>query len=295
MNYGMLQAATEPQIRSAVAKRNAAFLRNQLKAWKEYRPNVDIWLVTDAHAGVITSLHTGNKGLNLTPSLSDLVDKAIKTGKSIISTELIPHGFLVEEGIASTSEIALTDESSARKGPVRDALASVVTTPVYGPAGSVAGVIITADIINNDSFVPDSFAGIFPGALVTITLKDIQITSNVVGENGKRIIGHRLPGPVYDKIRKNTAFRGDAEIAAKYIAALDPIVDMNGRVIGSLFVGVRGQVRRAQYDNIKAIATIAFLAFFATGFASFITYMVTSPLPRLRKRRSSCPQAASCP
>lgn len=287
MHYGMLQAATEPQIRSAVAKRDAAFLRNQLKAWKEYRPNVDIWLVTDEHAGVITSLHTGGKGLNLTPSLSDLVEKAVKSGKSIISTEFIPRGFLVEEGIASTSEIALTDESSARKDPVRDALASVVTTPVYGPAGSVAGVIITADIINNDSFVPDSFADIFPGALVTITLKDIQITSNVVGENGERIIGHSLPGPVYDNIRKNTAFRGDAEIAGeKYIAALDPILDINGRVIGSLFVGVRKDKFAAlQYDNIKAISTIAFLAFFlATGFASFITYMVTRPITALKKK-----------
>src|SRR3990172_7204725 len=150
MRYGMLQASSEFYIKEAVKKRDGDFLRQQLKAWKQYRPHVDLWAIVDERSNTIVSLNTPESGYPLT--INGLVDKAVKGKKPIISTEVLPRKVLVHEGLASEAKITVVPGKDELAGPVEigDGLVIVVVTPVEDDDGSVMGVMVTGDLINND-------------------------------------------------------------------------------------------------------------------------------------------------
>ncbi len=287
MQYGMLQASAEGFIKKAIADRDKQLLRGQMKAWKRHRPYVDIWDVVDSNAMTIASLNSDRSGVHL--SFNGLVEKSIEKKASFISTEIVPYDVLRLEGIAEKAKVSTYDkkDGSAVKPELIEGMVQLVVTPVLDGKNSVIGAIITGDIINNDPSVPDALADSIPGSLVTIAMGDTQISTNVMDGNGKKTIGQSIPKSVLDEIGTKRGFRGETSIAGRYyIAAFDPILNNDGKVIGSLFVGIpREGFLELKYKNIKAVATIALVGLFiATGVASFITYMITRPIKALTKK-----------
>ncbi len=287
MQYGMLQASTEPFIKTAIKRKDKELLRGQLKAWKKYRPYVDIWDVVDDRARTIASYNSSRQGVHL--SFNGLVEKSIEKKTSFIATEIVPYETLRQEGVAEAAKVSVITEKDGKlvKGELKDAMTILVVTPVTDEKNSTIGAIITGNIINNDSFIPDSLAESIPGTLVTIAMGDVQISTNVISEDGERTIGHTIPKEVFEDVSSNRAFRGETSIARKYyITAFDPILNHDGKIIGSLFVGVPKEgFLELKYKNIKAVVTIAIVGLFmATGVASFITYMITRPIKTLTKK-----------
>lgn len=289
MKYGMLQASVEPYIKSAIKNRDKGFLREQLKAWKKHRQSVDLWAIVDENAVTIASQNTPTSGIRL--SVNGLVEKALERKEPIISTEIIAREMLVTEGLAEQAGIpvagSVDDGIRAREAGDGDGMFLVVVTPVMDEEHSVLGAIVTADLMNNDTFVPDSFADIIPGSLVSIAMGGVQISTNVINESGARTVGHRVPGYVLDEILAAKGFRGDTIIAGKYyIAAYDPIFNHRGEVIGSLSIGLpKEKFVELQNENIKAIISIALLALFmASGVGTFIAYLITRPIKSLTKK-----------
>lgn len=283
MQYGMLQASTESYIKTRIENRDKAFLRSQLIEWKKNRPYVDLWAVVDRKARTIASINTTASGMRL--SFNGLVEKAIEKKTSFISTEAVPHDVLAGEGLEERARVGLGSEKGKR-GDLDEGMMLLVVTPVI-KNGSVIGAIITGDLLNNDSSVPDALAESIPGSLVTIAMGNVQIATNVVGESGERTIGQVIPVGVIDEINKKMGYRGEALIAQKnYITAFDPIMNNEGRIIGSLFVGVpKERFVELQYENIKVMTTIALIALFlATGAATLITYMITRPIKVLTRK-----------
>ncbi|MBI5238437.1 MAG: cache domain-containing protein, partial [Deltaproteobacteria bacterium] len=284
MQFGMLQASTEFYIKKAIERKDRAFLTRQIKDWKKYRPNVDMWEIVDDKGAVIASLNAGDYGHRL--PFSGIIERAMKSRSPLISTEVIPEAHLVREGLGDKALIRVLPGGKALE--LKDGMMLIVVTPVTDETEAYStGAIITGDLINNDTYVPDSFAEVIPGSLVSIVLGDVQIATNVAGSSGRRIVGERVPPDVVSGISVNKGFRGDASIAGRdYIAAFDPIVNNSGAVIGSLFVGLpREKFVELQYENIKAIVTIAFIGLFiATGVAFFITFVITKPIKALKKR-----------
>jgi len=284
MQYGMLQASTERYLQEAVKRRDTALLREQIIEWKKFRPYVDLWSVVDSRGYSIASHNTPEKGYEL--AINGLVKKAIGQKKSFISTEIIPHSVLKTERIEALSAIRV-DGNATDGREIKDGMMLVVVTPVVDPSGAVLGAFVTGDLINNDQFVPDTLAESIPGSLVTIAMGDVQIATNVLDERGARTVGHLLPKDVIEGIRASLAYRGETEIAGKeYVAAFDPIINYEAKIIGSIFVGVpKEKFVELQYRNIKAVTTIALIGFFmATGVASFITYVITRPILSLKKK-----------
>ena len=286
MQYGMLQASTEFYIKNAVKNRDTEFLRGQLKAWKKYRPHVDLWAVVDDKAAAIASNNTEAYGFQV--SINGLVEKAIGKKESFISTEIIPGEVLSEAALEDEARIAIADEAGdVSRGALRDGMFLTVVTPVTDESGEVLGAIITGDLLNNDTYVPDTFADTIPGTLLSISLKNVQISTNVFSEPGVRTFGHLVPPGVLKAISEKKAFRGEIEIARKrYITAFDPIRNHRGEIIGSLSVGIpKERFVELEYENIKAIVSIALIGLLlATGVASFITYLITRPIRVLTRK-----------
>ncbi len=289
MKYGMLQASTESYIKRAIKRRDSGFLRSQLKAWKKYRPHVDLWDIVDKNAVIIASLNSGNMSVKV--SINGLVERAMAERRSLISTELISQELMDFENLREQGRIKLvnTDEESEQPeyGALSGGMLLVVVTPVTDSAGKVVGAIITGDLMNNDTFVPDSFARTIPGSLVSISIGGVQISTNVVNADGERAVGHLYPPEVLDTTLSNKEFSGETIIAgSSYMAALDPIKDHKGTIIGSLFVGLpKERFAALQNENVKAVIAISTIALFlATGVASLITLRIIRPIKTLNTK-----------
>ncbi len=306
MQYGMLQAAAEDHIKDAVSGRDGRFLARQMNAWKDVRPYVDMWAVVDRNSRLLATL-AGPSAERPMLSLDGLVDAAISTGEPHVSTELVPSEILDGEGIskgarvdvlhipASSFPLEATDDLQprqptpvARTGEViSDGMMLVVVTPVKGRDGRVIGAIITGDLLNNDSFIPDSLAESIPGSMVTIALGSVQVATNVKRDDGTRAIGYTIEPRVVEGLESDHGYRGEAVIAHRtYMTAFDPIKDHRGRVIGSLIVGLPTEgLTELKYENMKAVLSIALLGLFlAAGVGSFIAYMITRPIKSLTRK-----------
>lgn len=287
MQYGMLQASTERFIQDAIARGDKTLLRDQLAAWKAHRPYVDMWAFVDRNGAVIASQNTSESGYPM--ALGGLVQKAVGQNSPFISTEIIPGQLLSRERIQGAARVVRTFEENGRRSAqeLLDGMMLCVVTPVAGPSGRVLGAIVTGDLINNDPFVPDAFAESIPGSLVSISMGDVQVSTNVTGEAGNRLVGQVIPADVLAAIKSQMGFRGETVIAHRtYMSAFDPVINYEAKIIGSIFVGVpKERFVELQYDNIKAVITISMVGLFlATGVASFVTYVITRPVLSLKKK-----------
>jgi signal transduction histidine kinase/HAMP domain-containing protein len=285
MQYGMLQASTERYIQDAIEQGDSGFLRFQIKRWKEMRPYVDLWAVVDVKARVIASKNTPEKGMRL--SFDGFVEKAMQKKTSFISTEIVPRNILLREGLLDDAVIEVEEERDRAPGKIEKGMMLMVITPVMNDGGDVIGAIVTGDLINNDTFVSDSLAGSIPGSLVTITMGDVQIATNVVNEAGVRTVGHYIPKAVIDELDANRIYRGEAAIDRKiYITAFDPIINHDGQIIGSLFVGVpKDRFVNLQYQNIKAVTGIAIAGLIMAAVVGYIiTYRITKPIKAITRK-----------
>jgi signal transduction histidine kinase/HAMP domain-containing protein len=311
MQYGMLQASVEDHIRGAISRRDGLFLTGQMKAWKVFRPYVDLWVAVDRDANVIASLMGPAEGVEL--SLGGLVEGSLKKKSPTMSTEVVPYELLAGEGIAERARVGVVTSSGPRamdggtdaeaEGAERprvegegvegeaeestDGMMLVVVTPVTDRSGTVIGGIVTGDLLNNDPFIPDSLSESIPGSMVAITMGGVQVSTNAIGDDGMRALGHTIDRNILEELSTGTGYRGEAVIAHKpYITAFDPIRDYKGRVIGSLIVGLPAEVlAELKYENIKAIMSVALLGLFlAAGVGSFIAYMITRPIKSLTRK-----------
>ncbi|HWQ65343.1 MAG TPA: Cache 3/Cache 2 fusion domain-containing protein [Methanospirillum sp.] len=97
--------------------------------------------------------------------------------------------------------------------------------------------------INDNNEVVDSVQDLLGGAATIFQKRGdqaIRISTNIIGADGKRVIGTPVSQTVYDAvINRGETYYGTANVVGKqYITAYEPIKDKNGKVIGILFVGV---------------------------------------------------------
>ena len=137
-------------------------------------------------------------------------------------------------------------------------LAIMAAAPVTDQAGRVMGAIYAGLLLNrNNALIDEIRSSVFedkkingrPVGTVTIFQWDVRIATNVFLPNGNRALGTRVSTEVYDKVLENNgSWYGRAFVVDDwYISAYDPIRDVEGKVIGILYVGVLAK----KYDDIK--------------------------------------------
>ncbi len=164
--------------------------------------------------------------------------------------DLEERAFMVFEATPKAKPRAKTSESSG--------LVMLAAAPVRDLKGNVFGAVYAGSLLNRNHALVDQIRSIaFEGEVmdgrpigtVTIFQWDVRVATNVILPNGNRALGTRVSAEVYDKVLENNRSWYDRAFVVNdwYISAYDPIHDVEGKVIGVLYVGVLAK----KYENIR--------------------------------------------
>ena len=239
-------SAPEPRIRLEEARRLFGF---------------DFLCLTDNKGKVILrTLEPYNTGDYL--SSDPFVRRALKgeavSGFSILSAkrlrmeggDLEEQAFTVFEPTPKAKPRAKDFESSG--------MALIAAAPVLDDRGVASGVIYAGVLLNRNHRLVDRIRAIvfedriYKGrhlGTVTVFQWDTRVATNVVLPSGNRAMGTRVSSEVYDMVLENNRSWYDRAFVVRdwYLSAYDPVHDVEGKVIGILYVGVLAQ----KFDDLK--------------------------------------------
>lgn len=222
---------------------------------------LDFLSLTDSKGRVLVrSLEPYNTGdlLSNDPIVAGALKGETRKGLALLSQQrlrdeggdLEERAFLVFEPTPKSKVRAKTSESSG--------MVLVAASPVLDDGGKVIGALYAGLLLNRNHGLVDKIRSIVfenktyqgqPLGAVTIFQWDCRIATNVILANGNRAIGTRVSEEVYDTVLENGLNWYDRAFVVKdwYLSAYDPIQDINGKVVGILYVGVLAK----QYDDLK--------------------------------------------
>ncbi|MHC1697311.1 MAG: PAS domain S-box protein [Geobacteraceae bacterium] len=105
----------------------------------------------------------------------------------------------------------------------------------------VEGQLLVGEYVLNGNYeLPDKIKEL-TGCTATIFMGDTRVSTNLRTSDGSRAVGTGLHGAAYTPVFGNgRSYRGETMIfGVPYLSAYDPIRDVNGKVIGALYVGVK--------------------------------------------------------
>jgi two-component system NtrC family sensor kinase len=225
--------------------------------------------------------------------------RALALRKPVTGVTLVPLGDLERESpeLAAQARIEVVPTPRSKPGgPDRltEALALDAAAPVLDESGRLVGVIRVATVVNgNFGFVDFVRQNVFTTAsykgknlgTVTVFQGDVRVATNVEGPDGRRAVGTRVSAEVYDRVLgEGQLWQGPAFVVGNwYVSAYQPLRDLDGRLIGMLYVGIL----QDRYDEMRSEATqsfigIAALALLATVVLSVVaSRQLTRPLATL--------------
>jgi signal transduction histidine kinase len=195
-----------------------------------------------------------------------LAEKKPAGGTRLVSPEGLSR---MNPLLRERARISIQDEE--RRNPsepvyLPGAMAKEYAIPLSNPSGQIESIVYGGRIINRDySFVDKIRMLVFgdeqyhgkPVGTVTIFQGDTRISTNVLDENGQRAIGTRVSREVYGRVIKEGRRWHDRAlvVAHWYKSAYEPIRDIDGNIIGILYVGILEE----QLMNIAARILVLFL------------------------------------
>ncbi|WP_086471834.1 methyl-accepting chemotaxis protein [Devosia lucknowensis] len=116
----------------------------------------------------------------------------------------------------------------------------------------------------------------------------VRMSTTLTGEDGERIVGTPLgaTSAAYDTVMAGQAYYGEATIVGRpYYTAYQPILDMTGKAVGILYVGVDQEgVQGVVSSMLSLLLVINFGTLLVLGVAGyFISRALMAPVPRLAK------------
>ncbi len=191
-------------------------------------------------------------------TLRSAIARAVATqGRPQGGTRIIAQEELDSMGgdFAGNQPIAIQPTPMARpteRETLTQVMAKEYAIPVLDAAGHVRTVCYGGRVINRDyTFVDRIREMVFgkelydskPVGTVTIFQDDVRISTNVLNEQGQRAVGTRVSAQVYKKVVEEGQIWHDRAFVVTdwYKTAYEPIRDIDGNVIGILYVGTLEQ------------------------------------------------------
>jgi two-component system, NtrC family, sensor kinase len=181
-----------------------------------------------------------------------------------------------------TEVISATGDKDFEPYFLEDVMAMEYARPVLDDSGKVEKLLYGGRIINGRNEVVDTMRDIMfgeevysekPVGTVTIFQGDVRIATNVVKRSGDRAVGTKVSPEVYEHViglGKNWSDRA-LVVSDWYLTAYEPIRDIDGDIIGMLYVGI---LEQPFFDMAKKV----FLAFFTIVTGSVILALIISLL-----------------
>jgi len=277
-------SAARDSFRAALAAGKAADLAPAVEAIRR-EFGLDILNLTDAAGRVI--LRGRRPGaLGGDRSADPLVKRALEKREAAGSTVLTRDELLEED--PQLAEQARLDAVAA---PRAGGLALEAAAPITDERGTVLGAIVGAVLLNRNFeivdkikdvvFAGESYRGRDTGT-ATIFLGGLRVSTNVRDKAGARAIGTQVSAEVERAVlREGRSWIDRAFVVTDwYITAYDPIRDVDGRVVGMLYVGLLEKPYLDRRDTVMGTFTgLAILcALGLLAFLSVLTLGITRPL-----------------
>jgi len=259
--------------------------------------NLDFLTITDAEGKVF--LRTSNPEIwGDSQSDDSLVTNAL-LGRTAAATQIIHREELLKEGngLAEKAfiEFIPTPKAAPReKDHEENALALKAAAPVRDENNVLLGVLYAGVILNRNYEIVDKVKEIvFKGekykgreiGTATIFQQDLRISTNVEDENGQRAIGTRVSKEVNQAVLREGKDWIDRAFVVNnwYITAYEPILNMEGDIIGILYVGMLEKpyidLRNRVMGIFTGIAALCVLLLLVILYA--ITSTIINPLNKL--------------
>lgn len=283
-------------LRSAIIVNNRQMIAEKLREVK-LEVEFDILTVTDASGRVI--VRSGNFNMFGDDVSGDkYVKRVLKTGKPCYGPDIISRDDLLKESreIADRVVINVIPTPRARKiaRKVEDrALVLKAAAPVIHN-GRLIGVIYGGKLINNSFDLVDKFRSlVFKDEKIngsdlgttTIFLGDIRVSTNVRRLDGMRAVGTQVSEEVYQQVYERGKTWLDKAFVVNnwYLSAYGPLLDIENRAIGILYVGILEEKYNRILRNTAFyyLIIIAFTSVFAILLSIYIVNSVTKPAQQL--------------
>lgn len=231
-------------------------LQSRLAAIRATR-GLDFLTVTDAEGQVVLRAAPGGVTGDYAPA-KPVILQALR-GQAQAGTSLLSQDQLAEEaeGLQEAAFIPLKETPRARPTPKeveKRGMVQIAAAPIM-QGGGVAGCIYGGVLLNhNAKFVDRIQTSVYeerqtleaqaekeaPPGTVTIFLDDVRIATTVRAESGNRAYGTRVSEEVAETVLENgrSWTRRAFVVNDWYLTAYDPIRNLDGEVIGMLYVGI---------------------------------------------------------
>lgn len=254
--------------------------------------SLDILTLTDKEGRVI--IRARNPMIYGDSPNDEIVNWVLSKNQTVVSTQIVTDDELEKEGedLANKARIKLIPTPKARpKAEIEETSGMMIkaASPVLDYGGDLIGVLYGGILINRNYETVDKVKDIvYRGeqhkkkdiGTATIFQGDLRISTNVKKLDGSRAIGTQSSEEVCDQvIREGIPWIGRAFVVnAWYITAYEAIKNINGKIIGMLYVGMREQ----PYVDLKNRVVLTFLsiALLSIVLLSIIAYLTTINITR---------------
>ncbi|MFA5038694.1 MAG: cache domain-containing protein [Candidatus Omnitrophota bacterium] len=233
------------------------------------------------------------------PDVKSEVVRAAFQGEPLAGTRIIGPEELKGMGRSLYERSVISIKTTPKARPtdrtiLDSAMAVGYAKPLFDDKGRVRSVLYGGKIVNRDFALVDRIRhfvfenqmyGGRPVGTVTIFLNDVRISTNVLDKNGSRAIGTRVSETVYKKVVEEGQTWLDRAFVVTdwYLTAYEPIRNIEGEVIGILYVGTLEKPFVDMQRNIflAFLGIVAVASVLALILALILAQAMTKPLVRL--------------
>lgn len=284
-------------IKNALLEQDIETLKSQLEEIRKTE-SLDILTLTDKNGRVV--IRSRNPSVSGDSQANDELVSRILSGTQVIgATVIVPREDLVKEGADLGEQAYIKFVPTPKAKPTKEpeqtsAMCIKAAASVFDYDGNLIGVLYGGNLLNKNYEIVDRVKEIvYQGVkykgkdigTATIFQEDLRISTNVKQADGSRAIGTRVSQEVYEQVlEKGLPWIDRAFVVNNwYIAAYEPIKDINEKIIGVLYVGVLEE----KFMDMRERAIVIFLGIMLAGMvmalviSSFLAKGVSQPIKHL--------------
>ena len=267
-------------LKKALMDRNVSALKEELTGIMS-QEGFDFLTLVDQKGTVICRFHHPERsGDNV---IGDSFIKMSLEQKSVSGTQILTHEELLKEGrdLAKRARMQLVPtplEKPTEKLEETSGMVLKSAQPVTDFKGRVIGVLTGGVLLNRNYELVDRIKSIvfkeakYRGKEIgtaTIFMGDLRIATNVIDKEGNRAVGTRVMKEVYEQVfEKGLPWVHRAFVVDDwYITAYEPIRDIQGKIVGILYVGML----ESKYTVMKEKIILLFFLFSILGMLFALT------------------------
>ena len=273
-------------LKEGIKRKDLSAIQNELLGLMS-EEGLDFLTLVDRRGLVLFRFH--NLGVSGDSLAQDPFIKAALGKKGVSGTEVLSGDELLKEGKALAQKAVLTSIPTPKEKPgqkVEETSGMILKSahPVLDFNGEVLGVLTGGVLLNRNYEIVDRIKNIvfkdakYKGKEIgtaTIFLGDLRISTNVKDKEGNRAIGTRAMREVQEQVleRGSPWVQRAFVVDGWYITAYEPIVDVENKIVGMLYVGMM----ESKYASLKENLILLFFLFSMTGmlFAFAISFALS--------------------